>query len=547
MAKKGCLTSFIFTGILLCMIIVMGCSIGKKDNEELPKQDVVILYTNDVHSAVDTGIGYAGLAYLEEYYSEDGSEVLLVDCGDAIQGEPIGTISTGKYIIDIMNEMGYDVAIPGNHEFDYGSERFLELVEEAEFPYISCNFRDVENKETVLEPYTLIEAGGVQVAFVGITTPYTITSSAPAYFQNDEGEYIYSFDQGDDGTALYESVQNAVDEAKNAGADYVIALCHLGVEEGLGAYESKEVIANTTGIDVFLDGHSHSVMDCERVKDKDGEWVLLSQTGTKFQSVGMLLIEADGSISTGLIKDVEEKDADMEAYIGSIQSEFEAELLKVVGKTEVDLTVNDPETGERLVRRGETNMGDLCADAYRVISEADISFLNGGGIRDNIAKGDITYEDILKVHPFGNALCVVETTGQDILDALELGAMNYPNEDGSFLHVSGMSYEINSEIPSSVVLDENGMFVKVDGDYRVQNVIINGEALDVNQKYTLASHDYYIKNAGGGMNMFLDDTLLQDSVMLDNQALMNYISEYLNGVVGEEYANPYGQGRIVIK
>ena len=360
-------------------------------------------------------------------------------------------------------------------------------------------------------------------------------------------ENIYSFDQGDDGTALYESVQNAVDEAKNAGADYVIALCHLGVEEGLGAYESKEVIANTTGIDVFLDGHSHSVMDCERVKDKDGEWVLLSQTGTKFQSVGMLLIEADGSISTGLIKDVEEKDADMEAYIGSIQSEFEAELLKVVGKTEVDLTVNDPETGERLVRRGETNMGDLCADAYRVISEADISFLNGGGIRDNIAKGDITYEDILKVHPFGNALCVVETTGQDILDALELGAMNYPNEDGSFLHVSGMSYEINSEIPSSVVLDENGMFVKVDGDYRVQNVIINGEALDVNQKYTLASHDYYIKNAGGGMNMFLDDTLLQDSVMLDNQALMNYISEYLNGVVGEEYANPYGQGRIVIK
>lgn len=547
--RKGCLTSVIFTGVFICLLILGGCSIVKnnKKNDVVQQKDIVILYTNDVHCAVDTGMGYAGLAYLKDYYLEDGNEVILVDCGDAIQGEPIGTISQGEYIVDIMNEMEYDVAIPGNHEFDYGSERFLELVDMAEYSYVSCNFKDIESGETILEPYKIVEKDGVQIAFVGITTPYTITSSAPAYFQNDEGEYLYSFAQGENGEKLYEAVQNAVDSAINAGADYVIALGHLGVEEGLGDFESKDVIANTSGIDVFLDGHSHTTEGCERLKDKEGEWVLLSQTGTKFQSVGMLLIEDDGSMSTGLIVDSEGKDAEIEAFIGDIQSEFEEEMQKVIGKSEVDLTVNDPATGERLVRNGETNMGDLCADAYKYISGADVAFVNGGGIRDNIAAGDVTYEDILKVHPFGNALCVVETTGQDILNALELGAMNYPNEDGSFLQVSGITYEINSAIPTSVVLDENGMFVEINGEYRVDNVMINGKPLEKEGKYTLASHDYYIKNSGGGMNMFVDDTILQDSVMLDNQALINYISYNLNGVVGEEYGNPYGQNRIIIK
>ena len=545
--RRGCFTGMFITGILLCLIVTAGCLNSKKEVTTVEKSDVVILYTNDVHCAVDTGMGYAGVAFLEDYYTEEGCEVVLVDCGDAVQGEPIGTISTGEYIIDIMNKMDYDVAIPGNHEFDYGAERFMELSQRAEFPYVSCNFKDSKSGETVFDAYTIVEAGGVKIAFVGITTPYTITSSAPAYFQNDEGEYVYSFDQDTDGAKLYASVQKAVDDAKSEGVDYVVAMGHLGVEDGLGVYGSEEIIANTTGIDVLLDGHSHTEMECQRVKNKDDEWVLLTQTGSKFQSVGMLLIEENGSISTGLISESGGKDEEMDSFIANIQSDFEETLQVVVGNSTVDLTVNNPETGDRLIRNGETNLGDFCADAYKEISGADVAFLNGGGIRDNIFKGDITYEDILKVHPFGNALCVTTASGQDILNALELGAMNYPNEDGSFLHVSGMTYEINSQIETSVVLDENGMFVEVLGDYRVQNVMVGGEPLDLNAEYTLASHDYYIKNAGGGMNMFLDDELLQDSIMLDNQVLINYITECLDGVVGEEYENPYGQNRIVIK
>lgn len=527
-------------------LIVAGCTAcAKSPVREERTQDVVILYTNDIHCAVETGIGYSGLVSLKEEYEAHGAKVILVDCGDAIQGEPIGTLSKGEYIIDIMNEVGYDVATLGNHEFDYGSERLLELSEKAEFTYVSCNFAKIDG-EQVFEPYKMIEADGINIAFIGISTPYTMTSSAPSYFQNEDGEFIYTFYQDTSGEKLYEKVQDTIDAAKEAGADYIIAISHLGYTMDCSPWTSIEVVENTVGIDVIMDGHSHSEVPCERIKDEAGNWVLVSQTGSKYNSVGMLLLQENGSISTGLIKDYDEKDEEMTAFIDNIQSQYEAELQKVVATTKVDLTTKNPETGDRMVRNSETNLGDLCADAYRLITGADLSFVNGGGIRDDIAKGDITYEDILKVHPFGNAVCVVEVTGQEILDSLELGSINYPLEDGSFLHVSGITYEIYKNVASSVKLDENGMFVSVDGEYRVKNVKVAGENLDLDKTYVLACHDYYIKNAGGGFNMFLDNNLLQDCIMLDNQILIEYITEYLGGVVGEEYANPFGQGRITI-
>lgn len=534
--------------ILMCMVLLFigvlaGCDVRES---ALPEKDIVILYTNDVHCAVDNAIGYTGVAALKQTYQENGADVLLVDCGDAIQGAPIGTISKGAYIIDIMNEMGYDVATLGNHEFDYGSERLLTLAEQAEFPYVACNFRDVKTGNTVFDAYKLVDAGGVQIAFIGIVTPEAILSSAPAYFQDETGSYIYSFDQKSDGSELYDSVQKAVDHAREDGADYVIALSHLGVASANSAFDSTTVIANTTGIDVVLDGHSHSAIACERVKNAADEWVLLSQTGSKLESVGMLLIQQDGSISTGLITDQEEKDADIASYIAQIQSEFANEMHTVVARTNIDLTILNVDTGERRVRNGETNLADLCADAYRLMSGADIGMINGGGVRDNISEGEITYEDILKVQPFGNAICVVEISGQDILDALEFGARMYPAENGGFLQVSGMHYEIDSSIPSSVKTTEDGLFDCVEGAYRVKNVMIGGNPLNLDQVYTLATHDYFLKKGGDGFTMLQHNTMLQDCIMLDNQIVINYITEYLNGEIGRAYANPYGEGRIVV-
>lgn len=518
--------------------------------------DVVVLYTNDIHCAVNEDeenqvLGYAKVAGLKKQLEEEGNEVVLVDIGDAIQGDVIGTLSEGEYIIDIMDQVGYDLAVPGNHEFDYGMEQFLSLTEEASFPYVSCNFTDLTTNETVFEPYEIMKLGGKQIAFLGICTPKTITSSTPKYFQDESGEFIYGFAQDDDGTALYECVQEAADAAREEGADYVIAVSHLGIDASCSPWTSSEVIENTSGIDVFLDGHSHSVVEGDMVKNKDGEEVLLTSTGTKLASVGELTISADGTMTSALVSDGMEADPETESFISEINTEFEDVLNEVVAKTDVALVVNDPETLDqeepvRLVRTSETNLGDLCADAYRAVTGADIGFANGGGVRADIAAGDITYADIISVQPFGNEICMVEATGQQILDALEMGVMDLPAESGGFQQVSGITFEVHTYIDSSVQVDADGMFVGVDGEYRVKNVKVGGEDLDLNATYTVASHNYMLKNGGDGFNMFQECNMPLEDIMLDNQALIQYITEDLGGTVGEEYANPYGDGRITI-
>lgn len=535
-------------GMIMAAALAMGTTVCAQG-------DIVVLYTNDVHCAVapdEDGqvLGYAKVAAIKEDIEDAGNEAVLVDVGDAIQGAAIGTLSDGAYIVEIMDEADYDIAIPGNHEFDYGMEQFLRLAKEADFDYISCNFMDSTTGKTVLDMYEMEEMNGKQVAFIGVSTPKTITSSTPAYFQNEDGEYIYSFCQDEDGTALYTQVQNTVDAVRTLGADYVIVLSHLGVEASCSPWMSTELIANTTGIDAVLDGHSHSTIAGEQVKNKDGKAVLLSSTGTKLASVGKLTISADGTMKTELIEDYDRSEPEVEEEIAEITAQFEADLNEVVAKTEVALVINEPSTLDaeekvRLIRNAETNLGDLCADACRYVSGADVALVNGGGIRADILAGDITYNDIISVHPFGNELCMAEATGQQILDALEMGVMDMPEESGEFMQVSGLTYEINADIPSGVTLDENGMFTGVEGEYRVCNVVIGDEALDPEAVYTVASHNYILKNSGGGMSMFKDCKLLQEDVMLDNQVLITYITEGLGGVVGAEYAEPYGQGRIV--
>ncbi len=373
---------------------------------------------------------------------------------------------------------------------------------------------------------------------------------------DEDGNYIYTFCEGNDGQDLYDAVQTAVDDATAEGADIVVALSHLGTDASSSPWTSTELIANTTGIDVVLDGHSHSVWECEVEQNKDGEDVIMSSTGTKLNAVGVLTIEDDDEgnpvLTTSLHTEDIFQDDDMTAYIDEIKSQYEDTLTTVVAHTDVDLTIYDltevDDNGDpiRIIRTQETNLGDLCADAYRIVSGADIAFVNGGGIRASIPAGDITYEQIIAVHPYGNALCVVEATGQEILDALELSVSALPSESGGFLHVSGMTFEIDTTIDSTVVTDDKGMFVEVSGERRVQNVLVDGVEIDPEATYTLASHNYMLKSAGDGYNMFADNVLLQDEVMLDNQVLITYITEYLDGVVGEEYADAYGQGRITI-
>ncbi len=519
-------------------------------------KDLVILYTSDVHCCVDQGFGYVGLKAVRDSLEAAGNYTLLVDDGDSIQGEPLGTMTSGEADIDLMNAVGYDIAIPGNHEFDYGMDRFLELAEKAEFPYISCNFN--KEGELVFDPYIIKEFDGVKIGFVGVTTPKTLTSSTPKYFQDENGNFIYGFLQDGTGEGVYNAVQKAVDDARAEGAQYIVVMAHLGNEAECSPWTYAEVIENTNGIDFFLDGHSHDT-DQLVVKNKDGEDVIRSACGTKMGGIGWAKITVDGELSAGLYSwnnDVSAPELlgiknEISDVLDAETAELDEALQTVVAKSAVELTITDPEAvdGEgkpiRIVRRAETNLGDLCADAYLDQSGADIAFVNGGGIRISLPKGDITLNDILKVHPFGNSMCVIEVTGQQILDALEWGAHAMPGENGGFLQVAGLTYEIHTYIDSTCTQDENSMFTGVTGEYRVKNVMVGGEPLDLEKTYTLASHNYMLKNNGDGYTMFAGANILQDEVKLDNQVLKDYITGTLGGVIGEEYADPYGQGRII--
>ena len=546
--------------LLAAMVFTLFCGAAFAEEGEAPERsaDVVILFTSDIHCGVDQGFGYAGLAGVRDYLAAKGDAVILVDDGDNIQGEPIGTMTKGESLVDLMNQAGYELAIPGNHEFDYGMDRFLELAtQKAKFEYISCNFN--HEGELVFKPYAIKELGGAKVAFVGVTTPKTLTSSTPKYFQNDSGEFVYGFFQDETGEGVYNAVQSAVDAARAEGADYVVVMGHMGNEEECRPWTYADVIEHTNGIDVFLDGHSH---DTEQVvmKNKDGDEVLRSACGTKLSCIGWCRIAQDGKITTGLY--TWNNDASVPAMLGlenkmskavtAASAALDKKLQEVVATSQVLLTINDPEAVDdngkpiRMVRRAETNLGDLCADAYRFQSGADIAFVNGGGVRTNIAAGKITLDDILLVHPFGNAMCVIEVTGQQILDALEWGARKVPGENGGFLQVSGLSYEIHSYLPDPCQVDENTMCAGFEGERRVQNVLVGGEPIDPAATYTLASHDYMLLNNGDGFTAFNGAKLLQDRVKLDNQVLIDYITENLGGVIGEQYEDLTGDGRIVI-
>lgn len=521
--------------VLMTLAMVVSVTAGVTTATEITaqaaEQDIVILYTNDVHCGVDDNIGYAGLALYKKEMQAQTPYVTLVDAGDAIQGAPIGTLSDGGYIIDIMNQVGYDFAIPGNHEFDYGMPRFLELSGKLNCGYYSCNFTNLATGAPVFAPYKMMDYGDTQVAFVGVSTPESFTKSTPTYFQDANGNYIYGFCEDESGQALYNQVQVTVDAANAQGADYVILVGHLGNEGVSGQWSSEAVIKNTNGIDAVIDGHSHETYD-KTFPNKDGEQIVVTQTGTKLKNIGKMTIKPDGTITTEMVNTVPDAgfttytvqkndslskiakktlgssqawtiiynankdkikkpnlitagmvltipggaaatedgkfvDAAADAYIKQIQAQYSESLKTVLGSTSVDLTIKDPATGERAVRSAETNLGDLCADAYRYQLGADIGLMNGGGVRDSIAAGTITYNDTLKVFPFGNMGCVVEATGQQIKDALEMASKDCPTENGGFLQVSGLTYTVDTSIPSSVKVDEKGNFQGVSGAYRV--------------------------------------------------------------------------------
>ena len=511
-------------------------------------KEIIILHTNDIHCGITDNLGIDKVSQYKKDMKKQGHPVALVDAGDAIQGAPIGKLSAGESIVKIMNAVGYDFAIPGNHEFDYGMARFLELAPKQKCGYYSCNFVDVKTRKPILKPYKIIILGGKKIGFVGVTTPETLVTSTPKYFQDKNGKFIYSFCEDQTGEKVYKAVQRAVNNVRRDGAEYVFLVGHLGTDGSIPYWSSGAIAANTYNIDAIIDGHSHEqYIPPHKVINKAGKEVLVSQTGTKLQSLGKMTIREDGSITSELVKGLKEADKKITKLVAKENKRFEPILNQPVGETFVELTGNDPKTGQRRVRNGETNLGDFVADAYREVLDADIAMVNGGSIRNTIKKGVFTYNDLLEAFPFGNMCTVIEATGQQIVDALEVGASNYPGEHGAFMQVSGMTYAVDPSVPSGVVLDAKGNFVEVKGERRVKDVMINGKPIDLNGKYTIGGSTYVLKDGGNGLVMFKQSRLIKDGVMTDVDAIMEYVQNHLNAKIKDGYEDPYGTGRITIK
>ena len=548
------------------------------------KSEVTILYTNDVHTYIDKQapeLTYAAIAALKQSYQNAGKKVLLVDAGDHVQGTAYGSMDQGASIIELMNAAGYDVATPGNHEFDYGMDRAKELMRNADFPYLSCNWVDLRTNLRVLPEIKVFVRGGVRIAFVGITTPETFTKSTPAYFMNKaQTKYIYDILGGEDGQKLYSAVQKAVDKAKCL-ADVVIGLGHLGVDPSSSPWTSEEVIAHTTGFDAFIDGHSHTVMENKQVADASGRLVTLTQTGSYFANVGEMTIAPDGTISTRLVSTYDQEDPAVAAEQAAWVSSVDEMLGEKIAVADTKFYITDPATGKRRIRSGETNLGDFVADGiYTYFNEVeqlhcDIAIMNGGGIRSDEDAGYWTFKTCKQVSPFGNVACLMSVTGKQIQDALEFAARfagAEGKENGGFLQVAGATYEIHTDIPNTVQTDDKNVWIgSATGTPRVQNVKIYDRAngtyvpLDENKTYALAGMNYTLRNLGDGFAMFDGAELIKDYVSEDYLVMSTYAMTFggvdaeglphlssANSVLAEypgyllDYENPYGAGRISI-
>ena len=548
------------------------------------KSEVTILYTNDVHTYIDKQapeLTYAAIAALKQSYQNAGKKVLLVDAGDHVQGTAYGSMDEGASIIELMNAAGYDAATPGNHEFDYGMDRAKELMRDADFPYLSCNWVDLRTNLRVLPEIKVFVRGGVRIAFVGITTPETFTKSTPAYFMNKaQTKYIYDILGGEDGQKLYSAVQKAVDKAKCL-ADVVIGLGHLGVDPSSSPWTSEEVIAHTTGFDAFIDGHSHTVMENKQVADASGRLVTLTQTGSYFANVGEMTIAPDGTISTRLVSTYDQEDPAVAAEQAAWVNTVDDMLGEKIAVADTKFYITDPATGKRRIRSGETNLGDFVADGiYTYFNEVeqlhcDIAIMNGGGIRSDEDAGYWTFKTCKQVSPFGNVACLMSVTGKQIQDALEFAARfagAEGKENGGFLQVAGATYEIHTDIPNTVQTDDKNVWIgSATGTPRVQNVKIYDRAngtyvpLDENKTYALAGMNYTLRNLGDGFAMFDGAELIKDYVSEDYLVMSTYAMAFggvdaeglphlssANSVLAEypgyllDYENPYGAGRISI-
>ena len=526
----------------LLLVLAMMFSLGITAGAEEPAQDlsdsIIILHTNDVHGAID---GYAKAAALKKTYEDMGAYVLLMDAGDFIQGDPTVSTSEGATAVELMNMAGYDVAAPGNHEFDYGYANLKDLAGKAEFPIVAANVL-YGGKTAFTDNVTFTAPDGTKIGVFGLDTPETSTKAHPAKIKG------VTFLADDD---LVACAQEQVNELEAEGCDIIVCLGHLGIDDESTGNRSIDLLEEVDGVDLFIDGHSHSDLnDVLEAVGEDGlvNGTLLTSTGTKFESIGVVVI-SDGvmqAINIPTSDIVVKPDKTVADRAAAIQKEIDDEYGAAFAKTEVELNGVKAE-----VRTGETNLGNLITDALvwgaaEAGTKVDSAVTNGGGIRASIAKGGITKKDVNTVLPFGNTLSIVKVTGAELLEALEASTYCTPETIGGFPHVSGIVFTVDTGKPYDQGEQYPGStYYAPKSIQRVTIQSVGGKAFDPKATYTIATNDFL---AAGGDTYYAFKTA---SVNYDlgapmDEVVMDYITEELDGVVtAEEYGA--AEGRITIK
>ena len=535
-----------------------------KTKAKSKSNDIVILHTNDVHCGVQDSIGYDGLMLYKKILLQQYNHVIIADAGDHIQGGTLGLITNGEAIIEIMNKVGYDVATLGNHEFDYGVEQLEKCEAMLNCKYISTNYCYHRNKQAIYPAYKIIEKGDKKIAFIGVATPQTLSKTGLITIKDENGNLVYDFLTENHSKELFDRVQAQIDDVRSQGVDYVIILAHLGIGgDALEENTSAGLIRNLKNVDALIDGHTHLVYS-QTTPDKNRKNVIIAQTGTKLNNIGQLTIHTDGKITHKNINTVPYDDVlaedittvtrggktvyvdtEMKIYIEDKIKSFSDFLNRKIGYTDFPLNVYalgtvNKQSHDQLSRVGENHLCNLVADALRYFGDADVTIMNAGGVREDILEGNITYQEVINTMPFSNDVLVKEITGQAILDALEFGVRTLPDPTSRFPQVSGITYKIDVSIPSSVIVDNDEVFVRVGGKRRVYNVFVNGEKLDLLKKYTISTNSFIIEG-GDGYSMFVPFNVIKTSIGVDNEVLLKYISQTLNGIVPEKYKEVEGR------
>ena len=501
----------------------------------------VIIHSNDVHGAID---GYAYMAKCAQQVRDLGGEVILADAGDFSQGAPYVSLSQGHTAIEMMNAVGYDIATLGNHEFDFGYDKLMENLKDANFPVISANV--YKDGKLILPATAILERGGLKIGFFGMETPETATKVNPSLIS---GISFSPFEQ------LYEAAQSAVDSLKAEGVDLIIGLWHLGIddESASNGYRSSDVYDKVEGIDFVIDAHSHTVMT------EDGDNNPIQSTGTRFATIGAVIIDnATGKIVDHYLLPTQylKKDDDVDATAQEIISAVDEEYGAPFATTEVLLN-GERDPGNRTM---ETNLGDLISDAmvWSVTREGGpeqdevagvVGITNGGGIRASIEIGEVSMKDVNTVLPFGNTVAVVYVKGSELLEALEASTFCTPSAIGGYPQTSGIEWILDT----TVEYDQGELYHNADGSdtsyyapasiKRVTITAVNGEAFDPDATYAVVTNNFCA--AGGDtynafMRAFQDGAGFDTGIPMD-EAVTNYVTDVLDGkITAEAYGEPRG-------